>query len=73
MSRWTQEDEATLQEMLSRKQQDFDGKRDCVVRLVARVGLDDSYKTPDEVVDLLIEHASSLRVVLEPFDDGEVK
>jgi hypothetical protein len=65
-SRWTSKDEATLQELTERKQRIDSENRQPLVELVA------SYtNTPAEttlVTDWLIENATQLRALLEPFD-----
>lgn len=63
---WTKEDEATLQALLERKQAEERVLRECVERAVAQWC---SYgMREDDVVAALIEHATVMRKVLEPFD-----
>jgi hypothetical protein len=63
---WTEEDEVVLQRMLQRKQDDLNGKRDCVLRRVVWSNLEGS--NAGEITNLLIEHATAFRKLLEPFD-----
>lgn len=65
---WTEEDEERLQELQERKQRHVNLMRDCVVRSVS-MWYHDCLSTA-EVADRLINNATAIRAVLEPFDGG---
>jgi hypothetical protein len=64
--RWTPTEEATLQELLSRKAQIIKSNQlpvDKVAEVLA-------HKDPGILSALMIQNAGEIRDVLEPFDDG---
>lgn len=63
---WSQEDERFLQEMLERKRVSEQATRDCVYRAVK----DWFYYNMDngDIAEALINDATKMRKVLEPFD-----
>jgi len=66
-SRWTSKDEATLQELTERKKRIDEENREPLRMIVAQGGAIDGCDI-DLLTDWLVENATQLRVLLEPFD-----
>lgn len=70
-SRWTAKDEATLQELTERKQRiDSENREPVSVLVHLSCPIDTAAQVGEVVVDWLIENATQLRVLLEPFDNA---
>lgn len=67
-SRWTSKDEATLQELTERKQRIDRENRDPIIHLILGSSYPGGHDGHNEVTDWLVDNATQLRVLLEPFD-----
>lgn len=63
---WSAKDEAQLAALTLRKNADKRSKRDCVDRAVDQWAFREMLVC--DIVDALIDHATTIRKVLEPFD-----
>jgi hypothetical protein len=67
-SRWTSKDEAMLRELIERKKRIDEQNREPLRMIVRESSPAEIDNLGESVTDWLIENATQLRVLLEPFD-----